>query len=57
VADILTLYEAVKKMRVVPIGKSSLLSIALPALIPIAALFSIQIPIKDLLMKLVGTLF
>jgi hypothetical protein len=56
VADILTLYEAVKKMRVVPIGKSSLLAIALPALIPIAVLFSLQIPIKDLLMKLVGTL-
>lgn len=57
VADVLTLYEAVKKMRVVPIGKSSLLAIALPALIPIAVLFSLQIPIKDLLMKIVGTLF
>jgi hypothetical protein len=56
VADTLTLYEAIRKMRVVPIGKSSLLAIALPALIPIAALFSIQIPIKDLLTKLVGTL-
>ena len=57
VADILTLYEAVKKMRVMPIGKSALLAIALPALIPIVVLFSLQIPIKDLLMKLVGTLF
>jgi hypothetical protein len=56
VADTLTLYEAVKKMRVVPIGKSSFLAIVLPALIPIAMLFSIQMPIKDLLMKLVGTL-
>jgi len=56
VADILTLYEAVKKMRVMPIGKSALSAIALPALIPIAALFSIQMPIKDLLMKIVGTL-
>ncbi|MDD5321495.1 MAG: hypothetical protein PHD43_12935 [Methylococcales bacterium] len=56
VADTLTLYEAVKKMRVMPIGKSSLLAIALPALIPIAVLFSLQIPIKELLMKLVGTL-
>jgi len=56
VADILTLYEAVKKMHVMPIGKSSVLAIAFPALIPIALLFSIQMPIKDLLMKLVGTL-
>jgi hypothetical protein len=56
VADTLTLYEAVKKMRVMPIGKPSLLAIAFPALIPIAMLFSIQVPIKDLLMKIVGTL-
>jgi hypothetical protein len=56
VADTQTLYEAVKKMRVMPVGKSSLSAIALPALIPIALLFSLQIPIKDLLMKLVGTL-
>ena len=56
VADTLTLYEAVKKMHVMPIGKSALSAIALPALIPIAALFSIQMPIKDLLMKIVGTL-
>jgi hypothetical protein len=56
VADTLTLYEAVKKMHVMPIGKSALSAIAVPALIPIAALFSIQMPIKDLLMKIVGTL-
>ena len=56
VADTLSLYEAVKKMRVVPIGKPAFLAIAVPALIPIAALFSIQMPIKDLLMKIVGTL-
>lgn len=56
VADTLTLYEAVKKMRVVPIGKSSLLAIVLPALIPILAVFSIQVPIKDLLAKIVGSL-
>jgi hypothetical protein len=57
VADTLTLYEAVRKMRIVPIDKSSLFAIAIPALIPIAALFSIQIPIKDILIKIATTLF
>ena len=56
VADTLTLYEAVKKMRVVPIGKSAIMGVALPALIPMLVLFSIQVPIKDLLMKLLGIL-
>jgi hypothetical protein len=57
VADTLTLYEEVRKMRVVPIDKSSLIAIAVPALIPIAVLFSIQIPIKDILIKIATTLF
>ncbi|MGJ0491837.1 hypothetical protein [Methylobacter sp.] len=57
VADTLTLYEAVRKMHIVPIDKSSLFAIAIPALLPIAALFSIQIPIKDILIKIATTLF
>jgi hypothetical protein len=43
-------------MRLVPIGKTSLFVIAIPALIPIIALFSIQIPIKDVLMRIIATL-
>ncbi|WP_198014449.1 hypothetical protein [Methylobacter marinus] len=57
VADTLALYEAVRKMRLVPIDKSSLIAIVVPALIPIAALFSIQIPIKDILIKIATALF
>lgn len=56
VADTLTLYEAVKKMRVAPVGKPALLAVAVPALIPILGVLSIQIPIKDLLKQIVGTL-
>jgi len=56
VADTLALYEAVKNMRVAPIGKSAIMGVALPALIPLLALFSIEVPIKDLLMKLLGIL-
>jgi hypothetical protein len=56
VADTLSLYQAVRKMRLIPIGKTSLLAIAIPTLIPIIALFSIQIPIKDVLMRIIATL-
>ncbi|MGJ0430445.1 hypothetical protein [Methylobacter sp.] len=56
VADTLTLYQAIRTMRIVPISKFSLLAIAIPALIPIAALFSIQVPLKDILMKIANIL-
>ena len=55
-ADTLSLYEAVTKMRAAPIGKAALLIIALPAAIPMLALFAIEVPIKDLLLKIVGAL-
>ncbi len=56
VADTLTLYDAVAKMRPVPIGKAAILSIALPAALPMLALFAIEVAIKDLLLKIAGIL-
>ena len=56
VADAVALYEAVANMRPVPIGKSAVLAVALPAAIPLLALFAIEVPIKELLMKILGTL-
>ena len=56
VADTLALYDAVKNMRVAPIGKSAIMGVALPALIPLLVLFSIEVPIKDVLTKLLGIL-
>ncbi|MBS1213776.1 MAG: hypothetical protein H6R26_2393 [Proteobacteria bacterium] len=56
VADTVSLYESVARMRVAPIGKSALLAIALPAAIPMLALFATEVPIKELLMKVLGTL-
>ena len=56
VADTLALYEAVRRMRPVPFGKSTLLAIAVPTLIPIVVLLSTQVPIKDVLKKIVGAL-
>ncbi len=56
VADTLSLYEAVIQMRMAPIGKAAILNIVLPAVIPLIALFAIQIPIKDTLLKIVANI-
>ena len=56
VADTLALYEAVRRMKPVPFGKSTLLGIAVPTLIPILVLISTQVPIKEVLKKIVGAL-
>ncbi len=56
VADTQTLYESVANMRAAPIGKSAILAIVLPALLPILGLLSIEVPIKDVLKQLLGIL-
>jgi hypothetical protein len=56
VADTLSLYDAVRRMRPVPFGKSTLVGIAVPTLIPIIVLLSTQVPIKEVLKKIVGAL-
>jgi hypothetical protein len=53
VADTVSLYDAVTKMRTLPIDRGSLLAIAVPALIPMLAVYAIQVPIKEILLKLV----
>ena len=56
VADTAAIYESVEKMRIAPIGKEALLAIAVPVVIPLLALFAIEIPIKDVLLKILGAL-
>ena len=56
VADTLALYEAVGRMKAVPFGKSTLVAIAVPTLVPIVVLLSTQVPIKEVLKKIVGAL-
>jgi hypothetical protein len=56
VADTVTLYDAVRKQRVVPIGVPSLLAIALAAALPMLPVLAIEIPIRDLLLTLLKTL-
>lgn len=56
VADANAMYDAVKVMSVVPINKAVLVSVLLPLLIPMLVVFSIQIPVKELLMTLAKAL-
>ena len=56
VADTITLYEAATKMRMIPIGRRSLLAVLLPAALPLLPVLAIEVPIGDLLMKVVKTL-
>jgi len=52
IADAVSLYDAVIAMRFAPIGKASLIAILVPLLVPMIAVFAIQIPVKTLLMQL-----
>jgi hypothetical protein len=56
VADTLSLYAAVRDMRIIPIGKPALLAIAIPAILPILVAVGLQIPLKDPLLKIAGAL-
>jgi hypothetical protein len=56
VIDTVSMYEVVAGIRPTPIGKRALLAIVLPALLPMIPVFAIQIPVKDMLLKLIKTL-
>jgi hypothetical protein len=52
VADAISLFEAVRAMRPVPIGKPALGSIAVPVIVPFLLVLSIKVPLGQLLGKL-----
>ncbi len=56
VADANAMYDAVKSMRGFPFSKHSLMAILLPLALPLLALAALQIPLKELLVKLAKTL-
>ena len=56
VADAQAIYEAVHQMRTLPIGKSTLLAVLVPALIPIVIVVSLQVPIGQILLKILKAL-
>lgn len=56
VADAAGMYESVKRMRRVPIGKASIVMIVVPLAIPLVLAAALQIPLKELVLKLVRTM-
>ena len=50
------MYDAVKSMRGFPLSRHSLMAILLPLALPLLALAALQIPLKELLLKLAKTL-
>jgi hypothetical protein len=56
VADTVALYEAVANMRTAPVGRRSLLPIAVAAVVPLVPVFATQIPLKQIAAKLLAPL-
>ncbi len=54
--DISSIYEAVARMRFAPIGKASVVPIAVASLLPILPVFAIEVPVKQLLGSMAKTL-
>jgi hypothetical protein len=50
------MYEAVKRIKPVPLGKPSWLAVVIPALLPMIPVVAIKVPVKDTLLKLLGAL-
>ena len=55
-ADVATLYGLATGMRAIPIGLRSLLGVLLPALAPVLVVATLEVPLKDILLKVVGML-
>jgi hypothetical protein len=53
VADTVALYEAVGRMRTVPIGTQALAGVLVPAILPLVAVAAIRIPLKDMVLTIV----
>ncbi len=56
VADAAAMYDAVTKMRVAPVGKASVVKILVPMVLPMLVVAALQIPFKELLLKLLKAL-
>lgn len=52
VADTAAAYDAVKAIRMAPIGKTAIIPIAAAAAAPMIAVLAIQGPVKDLVLNL-----
>jgi hypothetical protein len=56
VADAITLYDAVSQIRPAPFRKGPVIALAVAALLPMVPVLAIEVPIKALLLKVLGSL-
>jgi hypothetical protein len=56
VADANAMYDAVKAMRGVPIGKGAVMKVLVPIALPFIVVAALQVPLKELLLKLAKSL-
>ena len=52
VADTIAMYDAVARMRPVPVGRFSLIAVLVPAIVPMIIVIALRVPIKELLISL-----
>ena len=50
------LFEAVSRMRVVPVSHGSIVPIALAAAVPLVPVFATQLPVKEAVLKVLAPL-
>lgn len=55
-ADVATLYQLATQMRFSPIGKLQLIAVVLPAVVPVLVIATLQVPIEDILLRIVKAL-
>jgi hypothetical protein len=55
-ADMIKRYETVKRIKLAPLDKQSLLAVLAPALLPMIPVLAIKVPVKDTLLRLLGVL-
>ena len=55
-ADVATLYDLGTRIRSFPIGKTSLMAVLVPALLPMLVVVSLEVPLKEILLKILGAI-
>ena len=55
-ADVATLYSLATQMRPVPIGRLTLVAVLLPALVPVLFVACTEVPLKEIVLKVLGAL-
>ena len=55
-ADAAAVYETARGMRVVPISQNDLVAVAVAAALPMVPLVALEVPIKDIVTRLIGIL-